>query len=972
MRAVRRSVRWPSALVVLALLAAACSDSSFFDSYPSDTTVTTTVVATTVPPILDPSAPIPTVDPPTPDPTALPIDPDVRFGRLDNGLTYYLRSNDSPGTNLDLRLVVNAGSAQQVTPDAGTAHFLEHMLFNGTEKFPANELTNSLERLGIQFGADTNAFTSYDETVYLLGATTADRGTVGIAFDVLAEWAFAATIEPDAVADEIGVVRDEMRQGRESADGMIFDQFEQMYTAGSSYEGFGVLGTAEQIDSTTAPPLRDFYDRWYRPDNMAVIVVGDMSVDNMLSAVTERFSDLAPRSDSPPLSTATVDIAASATGHVFTNPDNAVDNISIDIPLTVWDESTVGGQRLSLMESVIAVMVDNLLNDGFQNGVVHTSTAPFFSRFQVNRGLHYAGTNIQADDLELAVTDLIGQFKGAAARGFTAADLGRATDELRSQLDSALLGADTRQDSQYADDYMFHFLSGADIDATESMTERLLGILDSLTPADVTNHWRWVLQTGGPIIAAVGSDPISLPTSQRLAEIADTTLPYLGDESVAEPPIDSLMARPDAVDPVSSDSRRGFDGPIEEWTFANGVTLVFQPSKISEGQVSLTTASEGGWSVLPDGTSAVIDLIMSAVSNSGIATFSSSQLDRYLASTTASLFPYVDATTEGFFGSSSADDIEVLFQLLSLMTTSARIDDPAFNEAITFGRNQIAVASTDPQVQAATAQIDARTGSSPSFQIVPDAEQLDDLTPAGALATYNTRLGKIDQPIVVLVGDADPDVVRDLASRYLGTLQAGSHDSWVDNLPPMPGGVTTINVQLNPGVNTGGIAILYSTELDVTAKLNAAAHVLETIVSSRIIETVREELGASYGGIATATSFYAPDERIDATIQIDGDPDRVAEIRSVMLDQISDLSANGPTDDEFSRAISVIDADYQFVDDQLFAESILISHLFPSETVLSSDNRLELLHSLTRSDIRDLARRVFPSDQRIEVTRTSG
>ncbi len=969
----RRSVRWPSALVVLALVAAACSDSSFFDSYATDTTVTTTtVVATTVPPILDPSAPIPTVDTPTPNPTALPVDPDVRIGRLDNGLTYYLRSNDSPGTNLDLRLVVNAGSAQQVTPDAGTAHFLEHMLFNGTENFPANELTNSLERLGIQFGADTNAFTSYDETVYLLGATTADRGTVEVAFDVLAEWAFAATIQPAAVADEIGVVRDEMRQGRESADGMIFDQFEQMYTAGSSYEGFGVLGTAEQIDSTTAPPLRDFYDRWYRPDNMAVIVVGDMSIDSMLKAVTERFADLVPRSDSPPPPTASVDISTSATGHVFTNPDNAVDNISIDIPLTAWDESTVGGQRLSLMESIIAVMVDNLLNDGFQNGIIHTSTAPFFSRFQINRGLHYAGTNIQANDLELALADLIGQFKGAAARGFTAADLGRATDELRPQLDSVLLGADSRQDAQYADDYMFHFLSGADIDTTESRTERLLAILDSLTPADVTNHWRWILQTGGPIIAAVGSDPSSLPTSQRLVEIADTAPPYIGDESLAEPLIDTLMARPDAVDPVSSDSRRGFDGPIEEWKFANGVTVVFQPSKISEGQVGLTTASEGGWSVLPDGTSAVIDLIMSAVSNSGLAAFSSSQLDRYLAGTTASLFPYVDTTTEGFFGSSSADDIEVLFQLLSLMATSARIDDPAFNEAITFGRNQIAVASTDPQVQATAAQVDARTGSSPSFQIIPDAQQLDDLTPASALTIYNSRLGKIDQPIVVLVGDADPDVVRDLAGRYLGTLPAGPHDSWVDNLPPMPGGITTSNVQLNPGVNTGGIAILYSTELDVTAKLDAAAHVLETIVSSRIIETVREELGASYGGIATAASFYAPDERIDATIRIDGDPDRVDEIRSVMLEQIADLSANGPTDDEFSRAISIIDADYQFVDDQLFANSILTSHLFPNETVLSSENRLELLHSLTRSDIRDLAQRVFPSDQRIEVTRTSG
>lgn len=951
-------------LVAFAVLAAACTDSSTFDAYRPDAT-TTVGSAVSAPPESAGPSPLTAATKP------LPIDPDVRIGKLDNGLTYYLRSNQTPGGSVSLRLAVDAGSAQQETPDNGTAHFLEHMMFNGTEKFPGNNLTTALATLGIQFGADTNAYTNYDETVYMLSADTGNAKAVSTAFDVLAEWASAATLDPTDVADEIGVVRDEMRQDRESADGMILTEFEDMYTAGSSYQGYATIGSAGAIESMTAPPLRAFYDRWYRPDNMAVIVVGDMSLDNMEKAITRRFASMKPRgTDLPAHNDFRIVINADASGRVVTNPGNIADNISVDLQLRPLDLGSLGGERGSIIEGLMISILDTRLSDGFQRGTLRTSTSPTMDPFAVSRGLRYVGTNLEAGDLKPALTDLFSLWKGAAENGFTATEFSRAGDGIRSQLDNALQQDGSRQDFGYAASYVSHFLEGADIDTTQSRVERMQAILDSLSPADVTDYWREVLRTSGPIIAAVGADPATLPSATMMVQIAVDTAAAETSGMTTEPPIEALMTRPDAAPLTGSTTTKTANGPVIEWDLPNGARVVFQRSRIQKATVSIATASEGGWSQMPTGSRAIAGLVTTAVSRSGLAGFGRSRLDNYLSAVSVSLNPYIDPTTEGFFGSSSTDDLEILFQLLNLSITSARVDGPALREARTFAADFVTASSIDPKLEADIAMSNARSSDSPDWVSVPTDTQLADLTPGNTLALYNSRLGKIDRTVIAVVGDADPSVVEDLARRYIGSLDAGVHDTWIDLLPPMPDGIGTTDIVLAPGVNTGGVDMLFSTPVDVTARVGIVAHVLETILSARIIDTIREQLGASYGGTAEVSVFYAPDERVDGSITIDGDPTRVDEIRSVVLAQIADLAANGPNPDEFDRAISVINSDYHFVDNQLFINTILTSRLFPDETILDADNRLGLLEGVKPVDVRDLARIALPSDRRIEVITT--
>ena len=421
---------------------------------------------------------------PAPDSSSLPIDDDYRIGTLPNGLTYLLRSNNSPGSSLDLRLVVNAGSRQQRVGDDGSAHFLEHMLFNGTASFPGNQLRLELQSLGISFGPELNAFTSYDETVYLLTAGTRDSTAVDTAFEVLAEWASAATIDPDEVEAEIGVVRDELRQSRESVDGIIFDEFERIYTEGTDYENHIVLGDPDKVEATTAAVLRDYYDAWYRPDNMAVVAVGDLSLDELEDLVEQHFSTLEARVDDPPVrDDVNIEISAEPLTAVVTHPDNAFDNLSLDFPLPIWDRRTVRGDRLLTMEAAIGLMVTNRLGDAFLRGDLDLEEPPFLEQFEINRELRYAGTNIKAADLASGLDQFLGQLMGVAEGGFTTDDLARAQAALLAGLDDAAATLDSTQDQQYADALMTYWLAGADLDDPLDSINRRRKTIESFTPA---------------------------------------------------------------------------------------------------------------------------------------------------------------------------------------------------------------------------------------------------------------------------------------------------------------------------------------------------------------------------------------------------------------------------------------------------------------------------------------------------------
>ena len=912
--------------------------------------------------VVDPPPPIVPVYAPELDATPLPTDPAVRIGTLENGLTYYLRPNDSPGKNLAVRLLVNVGSVDETDEESGIGHFIEHMLFNGTSDYPGNSLGEALREIGVELGPDTNAHVGHDETVYQIAVRLDAPHKAPLVFHALSQMAGAATFEDDEVESERGIVLDEMRFRRESVNGFINSEFDRVYTQGTPYAGRDPAGTIDTVSSMTPEMLRAFYAKWYVPANMAVVVVGDLPVEDLEALVEEHLGPLPSGEGRQPPS---VDITpAESSSHVVTDPRQGVTYISLDIPIDPHDLSTVGGDRLATMESLIEVMIQNRLNDAYHRGELSQVDPPHFSTFTYNRALRYYGTNWQGDNLDTASTDYLSVLLTAQEHGFTPGDLQRAVNQIEVFLQFQLDSTPTTQDSQWAGLYQEHFFYGADIDAAERSVARTSALLAELTPEELTEHFRWQMERGGLLAIAVGPDPSAVPTVAELD--AALAAAASGPPPVEEAVIDELMSLPEPANPVSEGSFDLLEGGYE-WEFANGARVMFAPSDIAEGVVHLRAQSLGGWSLLEPGDRALSAIAVDAVQGSGLGDLSRSELNRFLENRAVSVNAFIGETVEGFSGGAGTEDVETMFQLIHLLVTAPRVDDQAYDDAIHTAETRVERAERDPRWQAAIAYLEARYGDT-WHRVIANLEELESLTPQRLLAKYQSRLGSVDDLVVAVVGDIDVSVIEGLASHYIGTLPAGEADTYVNRRPPMPTGLVQRQVNLNEG-ESAVLEIYHEAHIEVTPLRAVAADVLTTALSERLFLTIREELGASYVAGAAVDGNTAPSQFFDSVVYATLDPSRYDEIYATMLGILVDVAANGLTPEEFAQARAILATDYARSANSHLLSALLSRPHIGDENVLTQPRRILELVRLTLEDVRALAAAIYGEGGRIEIAR---
>ena len=902
----------------------------------------------------------------------LPVDPDLRIGGLDNGLTYYLRSNASPGNALSLRLVVDAGSLNEPFVGSGYAHYLEHMLFNGTEKYPGNEIVDALNSIGVEFGPDINAYTSYDETVYQLDLVIdEDEGSVATAFEVLSEWAHAATITPEDVEEERGIIRDEYRLRVETGRGAVFRVFDSVYSQGTPYAGRAPIGTVESIEETTAEDLRNFYETWYVPSNMAVVAVGDLPLDDLEGLVEEYFCDIpAGEPPRPPDNWSALNPAASF--DIATSPEQSYSYLSLDIRLPSWGRSTIEGDRRLWIEQIISIMVGNRLQDGYEQGFLSQIDPTHWSAFAHARGLRYYGTNLRADDYSAALADYWSLLLSLAEHGFTEADMERAARTIRADLESAIEAAPTIQDSQRADQYAAHFLAGGDIGAVADTRARVEALLDEVEVDALSDRYRQILEEGGLIVIAVGADASQVPSVEEMRAAIDAAEPGELPAMIGE--ADELLSAPDPVDPVS-------EGPIEaiadeledayQWTFANGARVMYAYSDISENRVGLDAVSWGGWSALSEGDRPLAQYLAArAVSNSGLGDLSPAQISRYLDDRNAGVQPYIAETTEGFSGASDTPGVETMFQLMHLYMTAFQIDDQAFAEAANIGDIIISLSLSDPGWQEAVAILEARQGDAFGwFNPVPSQQRLDSLTAEELLGIYRQRLGGVDDLVVVIVGDVPRDVVGQMARAYVGTLPAKEADSFVNRRTPEPEGVLRREVVLGPDVRSTLATYSYEASLEVTPASQVAAEVLEAILDNRLVRDVREDLGDTYSVNASLSQSFTPAPRIVGEVVATGDPEQMDAIEVEMARILAEIHAGEITEEQFEQARAVAGDNYELVDNADLVD-VLLRRVYAGDDELPTPQRMRAeLEALELADVRELAALLFDPDQHIEIIR---
>jgi zinc protease len=860
---------------------------------------------------------------------------------------------------------------QQAEPDSGVAHFLEHMLFNGTTNYPDTTIDDVLRSFGLDFGADLNAYTTYDETVYQLSVPGTDAETVGTAFDVLREWASEATLDPAQVTAERGVVTEEARLYRGNPFAVVDAAFDQAYTAGTDYEGRDPLGSDASIAAMTTDELRPFYEAWYRPDLMAVVAVGDLPVDELEQQIVERFSDLEGPSDAPERRTAVVDPPASAHVETIVAPEQSTRFISIDFPLPAWDSNTYGGERLGVIEDLMGLMVQTRLTEASSTGA-NGLIDPFAGPFGFSRERAFFGFNADADDLAEGTSAILQEMHRRRATGFDDEEFARAVDTYRAGLESMLAAAPTTQDWEFAEQYVADYVEGADLSATRDRVQRLSGLLDALAPEDIANHLRWMMATSAPIVILVAPDAADLPSDADLAARVDRAeeegLALAGVSAPEIATISELLAPPEPVEPVQQGSVPTVTGSVW-WRFDNGVTAVFVPSDIAAGSVNLFAASAGGWSLLTTDEIARTTLATDAVADSGLGAISRASLDRFLSNSTASVEPYIDETHEGFVGSADAQDIEEMLQLLHLLVTEPRVDAVGLRSAKSAAKDRARALTTDPDAVLHAALLDALYGGDPK-QSTPalSTGEIEGTTADELLGLYRARLGKVDDLVVVVVGDIDEGTVADLAATYLGTLPAGPSDTWLDVKPPVSASVQR-TVDFGTSGSPAGLALVHSVETDVDTELQIAGNLLQEILDTRLNDSVREQFGASYGGSVWFDYAYEPDETASVSIFFEGDPDRITLIADTIDAEIAAIVAEGVNTVELASAKAVVGADRNYIGNDYYIDLVLSWAQTPTEDAATLDRVFDVLDSITIGDVDAVADELFGSGSRVEVLR---
>jgi zinc protease len=898
----------------------------------------------------------------------IPIDPQVRLGRLENGLTYYVRSNREPENRAELRLVVNAGSVQEDEDQLGLAHFLEHMAFNGTERFEKQEIVDYLESIGMAFGPEVNAYTTYDETVYKLQVPTDDPAIMETAVKILEDWAHRITLDPEEVEKERPVIVEEWRL-RRGAEARMREEQLPVLLGESRYVERKPIGELDIIQTATAQTLRRFYRDWYRPDLMAVVAVGDFDADWVERRIVDSFSNL--QSTPEPRERVIYSVAAHP-GTLYapaTDPEATSTRVSLYVKAEPQPEDTVGDYRRELVES----MYNGMLNERFQE-LAKQPDAPFIgagsfsTRFVRSMETYVLAARVRDARIGEALEVLLTESERLRRHGFTLSELERTKERYLSWIEQVYNDRDNIESETLVEGLVGHYLEGEPIPDIEFEYRLFQAFVPEITLEEVNRLASELLKEDNRVVlvnapeAEAAAVPQEAQVQALFASMAGKELPPYQDR-VADQPLFAAQLSGGRVR-----ERRSFAGlGFEELHLSNGVKVVLKPTDFKEEEILFGAFSPGGHSLVPDDRYVAAVTAANIVEESGLNGFDAITLQKRLAGKVVSVQPWIGELYEGMRGSSRPQDLETLLQLIYLYFTEPRRDQQSYQAyrqrllAMVQNRDSSPMTIFWDTVRSAIAQ--------DHFRARPwTAEVLEEMNLEESLEVYRERFADAGDFTFLFVGNFQPAEVEPLIVRYLGSLPSGGRvETWRDVEMDPPAGI--VERKVNKGLEPQSrVQIVFAGNTDWSLRNRLQLEALKQVLDIALRENVREEAGGSYDiGVDAELNRY-PDEEYFLYVGFGCAPDQVERLTELVFQQILRLREQGPPHKDVDKVKEILRREHeQNLKTNGYWLGILqlayINELDP-EVLLDFDGRLE---SISVDTLRRMARETLDTDHYIRV-----
>ena len=900
----------------------------------------------------------------------IPFDAAVTTGTLPNGLKYYIRRNTRPEKRVSLQLAVKAGSVDEENDQQGLAHFLEHMAFNGTKRFKPGELIAALESTGARLGPHVNAYTSFDETVYMFELPTDKQGLVEKGLQALADFAGGMSLDPVEIDKERGVVVEEWRGGLGASSRLRDQQIPVLYYE-SKYAERLPIGKPEILKSFKPERLRAFYTKWYRPDRMALVAVGDVTVAEIEAMVRKEFGALTKPAAAAPDRTYAVPLQTELLVKMATDPEATQSSVSLINKRPRTPEGTVGAYRRSLVHRLAFQM----LNERFDE-LSRKPDAQFLDAGAYESGLSPTtmtvglGASVQEGKIPAGLTSVVIEAKRAVQHGFGPGELDRARKRIVASYDRAYAERDKTESGSYVQEYVNHFLENEPSPGIDYERKLVQALLPGITAADVTEAAKNLFGGNSRVILATSpkKDGLTVPAEAELraavagAEKVEVTA-WKDTASTT-----ALMTR-DPEPAAIKDRRELSELGVTVVTFANGVEAWFKSTDFKNDEVVFSLVSQGGTSLAPPEQFVEASLSPAQVQLSGIGGHSAVELQRLLAGKIASASPTMSSSSHGISGRSNPANLETALQLLNLEFTAPGDDADAFGlikknlEAAYQNRERDPGAIYNEKV----AEINTG-GHYTAKPLTP--ERIAKLDRAAMVSFYKARFANAADFSFFMVGAFKLDEALPLVAKYVGSLPStgkatAAFKQMGAAFPPK-----VVREQVAKGREPRAQTLLSFAaepplEENEQSRVEAATDVLEIALR----DILREELGETYG-VSVGLAQPLPQRGAGRiSVSFGGAPDKINAMVERTLKEVARLQAEGPSEDLTNRAKETARRTHETAKKQ---NNFWLGRL-QSAKLLGRDPNLILtreqrIDAINRENIHEMFKKYFPMDRYTVIT----